>query len=169
MGNSPDTGTGTEYSKLVLNVVRGEKAFELVFFLVVLAVIIRTTVRHLCPTRESRASVIMFYLVATADSIALIAECSWYTYRPQSYLEQYSFTDSTYVPILSELEAFDTCINYALMVLLTLMMYKLNLTIKLIIDQGSTEKHLAKERCAKVVALTAVLGYTANLVLDAIY
>ena len=94
----------------------------------------------------------MFYLVATANTFALITECSWYTFKPQSYIKQYSLTDS-YVLILSELDAVDSFLNYGLMVLLTTMMYKLNLTIKLIVQQGSIEESLRKERCAKVVAL----------------
>ena len=61
------------------------------------------------------------------------------------------------------LDEINTLINYALMALITLAMYRLNLTLKIIVDKGenSNEEQLQRsEQKAKCVAIIAVVVYT---------
>lgn len=60
------------------------------------------------------------------------------------------------------LDAINTSLNYALMAIITLAMYRLNLTLKFIIDDGrslNAEQLQKSEKQANCVAIVAVLVY----------
>ena len=106
---------------------------EALLFLVILGVILYTFKAHL-KRRESRQPLITaFYLIAFFESLLIAVESSILLLKPDLNVDLIYKVDRMDMFILMEVLAKGiSCLNYTLMVVITLTMYHLKLTLKLI-------------------------------------